>query len=63
MKLVPTVYCKLLSNMEQVVFRMFPVNVFQIKTEGFTLSYSLWIAFAQQQCVIDFFTGADQAVS
>ena len=62
-KLVPAVYCKLLGNMEQVVLRMFPVNVFQIETEGFTLTYSLWIAFAQQQGIIDFFTGADQAVS
>ena len=62
-ELVPTVYCKLLGNMEQVVLRMFPVNVFQIETEGFALTYSLWIAFAQQQGIIDFFTGADQAVS
>ena len=60
---VPAVYCKLLSNMEQIVLRMLPVNVFQIETEGFTLSYSLWIAFAQQQSIIDFFTGADQTVS
>ena len=62
-KLVPAVYCKLLGNMEQVVLRMFPVNIFQIETEGFALTYSLWIAFAQQQGIIDFFTGADQAVS
>ena len=41
---------------------MLPVNIFQIETEGFTLTYSLWIAFAQQQGIIDFFTGADQAV-
>ena len=59
-KLVPTVYC---GNMEQVVLRMLPINVFQIETEGFTLTYSLWIAFAQQQGIINFFTGADQTVS
>ena len=62
-ELVPAVYCKLLSNMEQVVLRMLPVNIFQVEAEGFTLTYSLWIAFAQQQGIIDFFTGADQAVS
>ena len=62
-ELVPAVYCKLLSNMEQIVLRMLPVNIFQVEAEGFTLSYSLWIAFAQQQGIIDFFTGADQAVS
>ena len=62
-ELVPTVYCKLLGNMEQVVLRMLPVNIFQIEAEGFTLTYSFWIAFAQQQGVIDFFTGADQTVS
>ena len=61
--LVPAVYCKLLSNMEQIVLRMLPVNIFQVEAEGFTLSYSLWITFAQQQGIIDFFTGADQAVS
>ena len=47
-KLVPAVYCKLLSNMEQIVLRMLPVNIFQVEAEGFTLSYSLWITFAQQ---------------
>ena len=47
-ELVPAVYCKLLGNMEQVVLRMFPVNVFQVETEGFALTHSLWIAFAQQ---------------
>ena len=62
-ELVPAVYCKLLGNMEQVVLRMFPVNVFQVETEGFALSHSLWIAFAQQQGIIDFFTGADQTIS
>ena len=62
-ELVPAVYCKLLGNMEQVVLRMFPVNVFQVETEGFALSHSLWIAFAQQQGIIDFFTGANKAVS
>ena len=46
-KLVPAVYCKLLGNMEQVVLRMFPVNVFQVEAESFTLAHSLWIAFAQ----------------
>ena len=63
MKLIPTVYCKLLSNIEQVVLRMLPVDVFQVETESFTLTYSLWIAFAQQQSIIYFFTGADQAIS
>ena len=58
-ELVPAVYCKLLGNMEQVVLRMLPVNVFQIETEGFSLAHGLGIAFAQQQGVIDFFTGAD----
>ena len=62
-ELVPAIYCKLLGNMEQVVLRMFPVNVFQVETEGFALSHSLWIAFAQQQGIIDFFTGANKAVS
>ena len=62
-KLVPAVYCKLLGNMEQVVLQMFPINILQIETEGFTLTYSLWIAFAQQQGIINFFTGADQTVS
>ena len=62
-ELVPTIYGKLLGNMEQVVLRMFPVNVFQVETEGFALSHSLWIAFAQQQGIIDFFTGANKAVS
>ena len=62
-KLVPTVYCKLLGNMEQVVLRMLPVDVFQIETEGFSLAHGLRIAFAQQQGIIDFFTGADQTIS
>ena len=61
-ELVPAVYCKLLGNMEQIVLRMLPVNVFQVETEGFALSHSLWIAFAQQQGIIDFFTGTHQAV-
>ena len=62
-KLVPTVYCKLLGNMEQVVLRMLPVDVFQIETEVFSLAHGLGIAFAQQQGIIDFFTGADQTIS
>ena len=45
-KLIPTVYCKLLGNMEQIVLRMLPVNVFQVEAEGFALAYSFWIAFA-----------------
>ena len=42
---------------------MFPVNILQIETESLALTYSLWITFAQQQGIIDFFTGADQTIS
>ena len=62
-ELVPAIYRKLLGNMEQVVLWMFPVNILQIETESLALTYSLWIAFAQQQGIIDFFTGANKAVS
>ncbi|CDA79109.1 unknown [Clostridium sp. CAG:242] len=61
-KLVPAVYRKFFGDMKQVILWMLPVNVFQVETESFTLSYNLWIAFAQQQGIIDFFTGAHQAV-
>lgn len=53
-ELVPTIYCKFPGNMEQVVFRMLPADIFQVEAESFTLTYSFWIALAQQQGVIDF---------
>ena len=62
-ELVTAVYRKFFRDMEQVVLRMLPVDVFQVETEGFAFSYGLRVALAQQQGVIDFFTGADQAVS
>ena len=46
-ELVPAVHRKLLGDMEQVVFPMLPVNKFQVKTESFTFSHSLRVAFAQ----------------
>src|SRR5699024_5325912 len=61
-ELVPTVYCKFFGDMEQIILWMFPVDVFQIEAERFTLAYGLRVAFSQQQSVVDFFTGADQTI-
>ena len=61
-KLILAFYSEFFRHMEQVVFRMLPVDVFQIEAEGLSAAHSFRVAFAQQQSIVDLLAGAHQTV-
>ena len=61
-KLILAFYSEFFRHMEQVVLRVFPVDVFQIEAERLSAAHSFRVAFAQQQSVIDLFAGAHQTI-
>ena len=48
--------------MEQIIFRMFPVDIPKVEAENFPLAYGFWVAFSQKQRIVDLFAGAHQTV-
>ena len=60
--LVQAVHREFLGDMEHVVFRVLPIDVFQVKTKRFALSDSFRIAFSQQKGVIDLLAGTHQTI-
>ena len=62
MLLVQTVHREFFRHVEQVVLRVFPVNIFQVKAEGLSVAHSFRIAFAQQQGIVDLLAGAHQPI-
>ena len=63
MELVLAFHGKLFCHMEQIVFPIIPIDVFQIEAEGLTATHGFGIAFAQQQSIVGFLTGAHQTIN
>lgn len=61
-QLIAAVNGEFFGYMEQIVFRMLPVDIPQVEAENFPFAHGLWVAFAQKQRIVDLFTGAHQTI-
>ena len=61
-QLITAVNGEFFGYMEQIVFRMLPVDIPQVEAENFPFAHGLGVAFAQKQRIVDLFTGAHQTI-
>ena len=62
MELVLAFHSEFFCHMEQVVFPVIPVDVFEIEAERLTSTHGFGIAFSQQKSIVNFLTGAHQTI-